>query len=69
MLREGVFSINLPRAELCVTMSFDMRVKRRSIAWLLKVAQQPNSPSRIAALDTGDFKLHHLTRQMLTCSK
>ena len=57
MLREGVFSINLPRAELCVTMSFDMRVKRRSIARLLKVAQQPNRlTSRIAALDTGDFK-------------
>ena len=57
-----MFSINLLRAEPCVTTSFDMRVKRRSIARLLKVAQQPNSlTSRIAALDTGDFKLRHLT--------
>ena len=58
-----MFNINLLRAEPCVTTSFDMRVKRRSIARLLKVAQQPNRPrTRIAALDTGDFKLHHLNK-------
>ena len=57
----GVFSINLLRAEPCVTTSFDMRVKRRSIARLLKEAREANSSTWIAALDTGDFKLRHLT--------
>ena len=56
-----MFNINLLRAEPCVTTSFDMRVKRRSIARLLKVARGANSSTWIAALDTGDFKLRHLT--------